>query len=414
MISSNRVVVTGMGVVAPNGIGLDAFWDSLIHCKSGIGPITLFDTADVPLKIAGEVKNFNLRDYFGNNCKPHRLARQTQLGLAACQMAVENAGLTKGMMQQSTPLPLYMGICSAGVDVTEQAMQSVLTRGASRVRPHIVGSCQPHAIGAALVQMLGVQCSVHTVSSACPSGLDAVAEAAKMIKDGRSDYVIVGAADSPLNISTVASFCAAGIPSLATDFVPAEISRPFDAKRSGVVLSEGAAFVVLERLDSALARGAEFFAEVIGGATVTDLLGAEMGMDGLYHSMDLAMKNAGIRPEDVDYICANACSDPDGDIAELHWVKTLFGEMAYQIPVSSIRGVTGHPLAVAGLFQVIACALMMKYQKIVPTANLHFPDTACDLDHVPLIAQSAEISQTLANGHGMGGENTTLVMKRNQ
>ena len=411
MESNNRVVVTGMGIVAPNGIGLDAYWDSLITCKSGVGPITLFDSSDIPLKIAGEVRNFDLRDYFGKDCKPHRLARQTQLALVACKMALAHAGFTEDLLRKESPLLLVMGICSGAVDITEQAKEILMTRGAARVRPHIVGSCQPHAIGAALVQLLGVQTSVTTISAACPSGLDAVAAAARLIRDGRTDMVIVGSADSPLNASTVASFCAAGIPSISTDFSPEGISRPFDAKRSGVVLSEGAGFLVLERLDSALSRGAESYIEILSGATVTDAPGIG-GMDGLFHSMTMAMINAGISPSQIDYICANACSDPAGDKAETEWIKKLFGDRAYQIPLSSVRGVTGHPLAAAGMFQVIACALMMKHQTIIPTANLQNPDPECDLDYVPLEARSAKITIALANGHGMGGENSTVIMKR--
>lgn len=410
MDTQTRVVVTGMGVVAPNGIGLDAFWDSLIHCKSGIGPITLFDVTDYPLKIAGEIKGFDLRDYFGNTCKPNRLGRQTQLGLVACKMAVEDAGLTKELLKGRGPLHLVVGICSAAADIIESAKEIIMTRGADRVRPYMVGACQPHAISAAMVQLLDVQTSVTTISSACPSGLDAVALAAKMIKDQKTDMVIVGAADSPLSNTGVAGFAAAGIPSRSTDFPPGEISRPFDAKRSGVVLSEGAGFLVLERLDSALARGAQPLMEIAGGATVTDTPGVS-GMEGLFHSMDMAMTNAGVYPDQVDYICANACSDVGGDQAEVQWVKKLFGKRSYQIPISSIRGVTGHPLAAAGVFQVISCALMMKNQMIVPTANLRNSDSECDLDHVALSARSTRVTVAMANGHGMGGENSTLIMK---
>ncbi len=409
MDTQNRVVVTGLGIVAPNGIGLDAFWDSLIHCKSGIGLITRFDVSDYPLKIAGEVKNFVLKDYLPD-CKPNRLARQTQLGLVACKMAVENAGLTKELLQRDGPLQLVVGICSAAADIIESAKEIIMTRGADRVRPYMVGACQPHAISAAMVQLLGVQVSVTTISAACPSGLDAVATAAKMIKDGEVDIVVVGATDSPLSNTGVAGFAAAGIPSLSVDFPPEEISRPFDAKRSGVVISEGAGFVVLERMDSALARGAEPVMEIIGAATVTDTPGIS-GMEGLFHSMKMAMVNAGVYPAQIDYICANACSDSAGDRAEVEWIKKLFGPQAYQMPISSIRGVTGHPLAAAGMFQTIACALMMKHQKIIPTANLRVPDPNCDLDHVPLHPRATKVNIAMANGHGMGGENSTLIMK---
>jgi len=409
MGASNRVVVTGMGIVAPNGIGLDAFWDSLIHCKSGIGPITLFDTTDYPLKIAGEIRNFNLRDYFGRDCKPSRLARQTQLALPAFKMAIEDAGLTKEMMEGSGPLPLVVGICSAGADIIEQAKETIMTRGTHRVRP-LIGACQPHAISAALVQLLGIQTSVLTISSACPSALDAVAIAAKKIRDGEADLLIVGAADSPINNTGVAGFAAAGIPSLSTNFPPEEISRPFDVKRSGVVISEGAGFFVMERLDSALARGATPYMEILGGATITDRPDSEL-MDGMFFTMKTALANAGVYPDQVDYICANAVSDLLGDRAETNMIKKLFGDGAYRIPISSVRGVTGHPLAPAGMFQLIACALAMKYQLIPPTANLTQPDPECDLDYVPLKPRKAKIGIALANGHGMGAENSTLVMK---
>lgn len=409
--ASHRVVVTGMGVVSPCGIGLEPFWDSLVNCKSAIGPITHFDTTAIPLKIAGQVKDFDLRDYFGNDFKPHRLARQTQFGMVACKMALEDAAVTRDMLSNSVPVSLVMGICSAGVDVTEEAMETIIKRGPRKVRPHIVGSCQPHAISAAVVQMMGVQTSVHTISSACPSGLDAVLEAARMIRDGRNDFIIVGAADSPLNLSTVASFCAAGIPSISNDFPPEKTSRPFDAKRSGAVLGEGAAFLILERLDTALARDAEIYMEILSGATVTDLPGEE-GMEGLYHSMGGAMDNSGVRPEDVDYICANAVGAPHGDRAEVEWIKKRFGDIAYRIPISSIRGVMGHPLAPAGIFQMVACAQMIQHQQIVPTANLTYPDPYCDLDFVPLHARMAKIDIAMANGHGMGGENTSLLIER--
>jgi 3-oxoacyl-[acyl-carrier-protein] synthase II len=407
--AQNRVVVTGMGVVAPNGIGLDAFWDSLINCKSGIGPITLFDVSDYPLKIAGEIKNFNLRDFFGRDCKPSRLARQTQLALPAFRMAIEDAGLTRDMLNGTDPLPLIVGICSSGADIIEQAKETIMTRGTHRVRP-LIGACQPHAISAALVQYLGVQTSVLTISSACPSALDAVTAAAKKIRNGEADLLIVGAADSPINNTGIAGFAAAGIPSLSTDLPPGEISRPFDLKRSGVVISEGAGFFVMERLDSALARGATPYMEIVGGATITDRPGSEL-MDGMFFTMKAALANAGLYPEQIDYICANATSDPLGDKAETELIKKLFGPRAYQIPISSVRGVTGHPLAPAGMFQMIACALAMKHQLIPPTANLTHPDPKCDLDYVPLEPRKARIGVALANGHGMGAENSTVVMR---
>lgn len=404
-----RVVVTGMGVVSPCGIGLEAFWDSLINCKSGIGPITLFDVTNYPLKIAGEVRDFDLRDYMDTACKSYRLARQTQLALVAFKQVMEHSGLVKEAIDR--PLALVLGISSGGADIIEKAKEIIMTKGADRVRPYMVGACQPHAIGAALVQYFGIQSSVTTVSEACPSGLEAVVMATKMIQDGRADFVVVGGSDSPLSNTGIAGFAAAGIPSLSNDFPPEEVSRPFDAKRSGVVLSEGAGFLVLERLDSALARGATPYMEILGGATISDTPKAD-NMEGLLHSMNMAMRNAGIYPDQVDYICANAVSDSVGDKVETALIKKCFGPRAYQLPVSSIRGVVGHALSAAGMFQLITCALIMKHQLISPTANLHYPDPECDLDYVPLVPRKAKVNIALANSHGIGGENCTVIVKR--
>lgn len=411
MISSNRVVVTGMGIVSPCGIGLDAYWDSLINCKSGIGPITLFDTEGFPLKIAGEVKNFDLRDHLIGNCKPHRLARQTKLGLAACQMAIDDAKICEYLFQLNVPIPIVLGISSSCVDVIEQVKEIVMTRGASRVRPYMAGACQPFSIGAAIAQYFKFQSSITTISAACPSGLDAVATATQKIRNGSTDIAIVGAADSPLNIPTMAAFVKAGLPSLTDVFPPEAVSRPFDAKRSGVVLSEGAGFLVLERLDSALARGVDPIAEIAGGSTVTDT--PEGGnMSGLLFAMHSALANSGVGPEQVDYICANATSDKAGDAMETQLIKQVFGARARSIPISSIRGVMGHGLSPAGISQVIACALSMKKNVIVPTANLTDPDDECDLDYVPLQPRHGTINVALANAHGLGGENSALVIKR--
>jgi len=406
----SRVVVTGMGIVAPTGVGLDAFWDSLLTCKSGIGPITLFDITNFSLKIGGEVTGFDLRHYFKGS-KPKRLARQTQLALVACQMAIQHAGLSKEKLQSDGRLPMVLGISSGGTDVIAKGMEIVLTRGPDKVRPYMVGACQPHAIGAALVQHLGIQAAVTTISEACPSGLDAVLIAANMIRAGQTDIVIAGGADSPLNSAAVAGFTAAGFPSLSTAFPPEEISRPFDAKRTGVVLSEGAAFLVLERLDSALARGATPYMEIMGGAMVTDTPCAEK-MDGLLQAMNIALSNSGLYPKQIDYVCANAFGDPAGDQIETEWIKQCLGPRAHQIPVSSIRGVLGHALSAAGMSQLVTCALMMQNDMVIPTANLHFPDPECDLDHVPLKPRKARINVAIANSHGIGGENGSLIMKR--
>lgn len=410
MGASNRVVVTGMGVVSPCGIGLDAFWDSLIHCKSGIGPITRFDASDFPVKIAGEVKNFDMRDYFGRQCRPHRFSHQTQFGLVACQMAFEQAGLTTEMLKKYESIPVMMGVASSATHLVEHGIEVLNKRGAENT-PLTVRGIPPAATAGALSQVFGFQVSATTISSCCPSGLDAVGDAVKLIQDGRSDLVVAGAVDSYVTPITVAGFAAVRLTSSSVDFPPEQICRPFDLKRSGAVFSEGSGFVVLERLDSALARGATPLMEIVAGARFTDPAG-ENEFVGMYKSMDAALKNAGIYPHQVDYICANAISDVAMDVLEINMIKRVFGECAYRIPVSSLRGVVGHALASAGLMQMVACALAMKHQLIPPTANLTHPDPSCDLDHVPLIPRKAKVDIAIANSHGMAAENTTLVMKK--
>jgi len=400
-----------MGVVAPNGIGLDAFWDSLIHCKSGIGPITRFDASEFPVKIAGEVKGFDLRDYFGSKCRPHRYSHQTQFGLAACKMALEHAGLDTEWLQTHESIPVMLGAAASAGHLFEDVGDVLKMRGPKKV-PLTVRGFPPAATAGAISQVFDFQISATTISSCCPSGLDAVDEAVKLIREGRSDLVLAGAVDSYVTPVTVAAFSAVNLTSSSTDFPPEEVCRPFDKKRSGAVFSEGSGFVVLERLDSALARGATPLMEILAGARFTDPAGGENGFVGMRKSMDGALKNAGIYPEQVDYICANAISDPEMDLQEIEMIKRVFGKQAYCMPVSSIRGVLGHALASAGLMQMVACALAMEHQLIPPTANLTDPDPACDLDHVPLVPRRAKVDIAIANSHGMAAENTTLVMKR--
>lgn len=405
-----RVVVTGMGVVAPNGIGLDAFWDSLINCKSGIGPITHFDASDFPVKIAGEVKNFDMRDYFGKDCRPHRYSNQTQFGLVACKQALEQAGLTPEFLKQFESVPVMLGVASSANHLIEYNAE-VLSRKGPHKMPLNVRAFPPAATAGAISHFFGFQISATTISSCCPSGLDAVCEAAKLIREGRSDLVVAGAVDSYITPVTVASFSAIRLNSSTSDFSPEEVCRPFDKKRTGVVFSEGAGFLVLERLDSALARGATPLMEIVAGARFTDSVDGG-DLDGMYRSMDVALKNAGIYPTQVDYICANCQGHPEMDPLEIKMIKKVFGEHAYRIPVSSIRGVMGHALASAALMQLVACALAMKHQLIPPTANLTDPDPECDLDHVPLIPRRAKVNVAIVNSHGMVAENSTLVVKR--
>lgn len=398
-----------MGVVAPNGIGLEAFWDSLIHCKSGIGPITRFDATDFPVKIAGEVKDFDLRDYFGPKCRPHRYSNQTQFGLVACKQALEQAGLTPEQLAKEDSIPIVLGIASSANHLIEKNAKILNEKGPHKM-PMNVRGFPPAATAEAISRFFGFQISPTTISSCCPSGLDAVNEGARLIRDGRSDLVIAGAVDSYITPVTVASFHAIRLNSSASDVPPEEVCRPFDKNRSGVVFAEGSGFLILEREESAKARGARPLMEILGGARFTDAPEGS-GLDGLYKSMEASLRESAVYPDQIDYICANCQGHPEMDPLEIKMIKRLFGSHAYRIPVTSIRGVMGHALASAALMQLIACAQAMENQLIPPTANLTDADPECDLDHVPLTPRKGRIGTALINSHGMAAENSTLIVR---
>ena len=408
--SHTKVVVTGMGVVSPIGIGVNEFWDALINGKSGIGPISSFETTGYPVKIAGEVRDFDLRHYLGPQIRPHHYSRQTQMGLVACNFALEQAGLSPDLLRNHGTMPLVMGVASSATHLVEEGVAAVQKRGPQRT-PLTIQYIPPAATAGAIAEVFGLNISSTTISSCCPSGLDAIYEASQLIRHGRADRVLVGAADSYVTPITVAGFAAIKLTTPNTSFPPEEVCRPFDRQRSGVVFSEGAGFLVLERLDSALARGATPLMEVLGGARYTDDAGIDL-MGGLSKSMDGALKNAGLMPNQVDYICTNAQGHPEMDALEAQMIRKVFGADTDHIPASSIRGGMGHALAASAVMQAITCAMIMKHQRIPPTKNLDDPDPQCRLNHVMGRDCRTKVDIAIANSHGMASENSTMVVKR--
>ncbi len=405
-----KVVVTGLGVVSPSGIGVHAYWRSLVECRSGIGPITRFDATDYPVKVAGEVQDLDMRESFGRECRPHRFSRQAQMAAVACKEALEQAGLAGERLRDFGTVPVVVGVSSSSTHIVEHGMKVVRERGPLHT-PLTIRAYPPAATAGALAQLFGFSASCTTISSCCPSGLDAVCEAMRMIQDGRSDLVVAGATDSYVSPMTVAGFAAIGLNSRSNAYPPEEISRPFDRGRTGAVFSEGAGFLILERLGHALGRGAKPLMEVVSGARFTDQAGEEE-LGGLARSMQQALRNGGLLPGQVDYICADAASQPTLDVAEARMINRVFGEGTMRIPVSSIRGVTGHALAAAALMQLVAIQQVFERQVIFPTANLTDPDPACALQHVQYRALKARVNVALANSRGMAKENSTLVVRR--
>ena len=410
MIRQNRVVVTGMGILAPNGIGIDAFWGSLIAGRSGIGPITLFDASDFKSRIAGEVKNFNPLDYIEPEFKPKRMARHTQFAYAAAMMALKDAGLDLKNLDLPSPTPVMIGVSTSAIDVIESVYLAVRENGPNRVPTTSSAASIPQAAANTIADRIGFSAHATTVSSACPSGLDALADASALIRSGAAEVAIAGGADAPITALTMASFIASGLSSVRNS-EPEKASRPFDLERDSGVISEGGGVFVLENLERAQARGARIYLEIGGYGKQRDRDQALPG-SGLEDSMNLALANANCTPVDVDYISAYGPSHPVLDAVEIEAIRKVFGQSAYSIPVSSIKGVTGNPLAAGGPFQVAACALTFRDQLIPPTANYEIADPNCDLDFVPNRARKAKVDCALVNVRGIGGSASSLVVNR--
>ena len=409
MKKRNRAVVTGMGALAPNGTGLKAFWRSLIAGESGIGPITLFDPSGHRTRIAGEVKDFDPLDYMPAKWKPKRMARHTQLAFAATQMALRNANYDPASESDSV-LPVCIGVSTSALDVIERGFYELQERGPRRVNSGVVSNCQPQAAAHLIAQKLGVETQAITVSSACPSGIDAIAMAVDRVRLGEVEIAIGGGADAPVTPLTMASFASAGLSSFA-NAEPKRASRPYDQGSDSGVISEGAGVVVIESAEHAMARGANIFLEITGYATQMDH-DPEAPFIGLEQTMRLALANACRQPQEVDYICSYGPGHPVLDLAESKVIRRVFGEQAERVPISSIKGVTGNPLSAAGPFQLIACALAFQHNLIPPTANHETPLAGCELDFVPHKARKALLRCALINVRGLGGGNSSMVVER--
>lgn len=410
MAKRNRVVVTGMGVIAPNGTGLKEFWRTLVAGESGIGPITLFDAEGFKSRIAGEVKGFDPLNYMPAQWKPKRMGRHTQFAYAATQMALRDAHFDPKVDKLTSVLPVCIGVSSSAFDVIEHGARELVGRGAQRINSSMVRNCQPQAAALLIAQKLGVQTHASTISSACNSGIDAVASAASMIRSTDIEMAIAGGADAPVTPLAMASLASAGLSSFANSN-PSGASRPYDMNSDSGVISEGAGVVILENLNDALARGAKLYLEITGYAAQMDS-DPDDPFDGLEATMRLAMANAGRDVREIDYICSYGPGHPVLDAAEARMIRRVFAPEAAHVPVSSIKGVTGNPLSAAGPMQLISCALAFQEGLIPPTANHESPLPGCELDFVPGKARKALLNCALINVRGLGGGNSSMVVER--
>ncbi len=407
-----RVVITGMGAITPLGHSPQELWSNLLAGKSGIGPVTMFDASNYKTRIAAEVKRFDPTKYVDSK-DARRMGRATLFALGAAREAMNDAGIN-GNFNEDPRAGVLLGTALGGFVEAIEAHNSFLEKGHERVSPFLAAVILPNMPAFYVANYYRARGYNSTVVTACAAGTHAVGAAAEVIRRGDADIMITGGADAIISEIVFAAFGVMRAMSTRNDD-PEHASRPFDKNRDGFVVGEGSAILVLEKLESALARGARIYAEVLGYATNSDayhFAAPDPQAIGATRVMQDAMKNAGITVDDVDYINAHGTSTPLNDAGETLAIKTVFGERAYQIPISSTKSMLGHSMGAAGAFEAVACTMTVHDQKIHPTANYETPDPACDLDYVPNQSRDTMVDVVLSNSFGLGGQNACLVLGR--
>ncbi len=409
---ARRVVITGLGVIAPNGIGKEAFWTAATAGKSGIGPITRFDASEFPTQIAGEVNDFDPTEFLEAK-EARRTDRFSQLGIAASLLAVQDAGL-KLEREDCHRIGVFLGAAAAGLGYAQAQYDTFLEKGYRRINPHIIYAAFSDACAGNISLNLGLKGPSTTIAAACASGAAAIGLGFQAIHSGEADVVLAGGADAPVTSMIVASYCSASALSTRNK-EPERASRPFCMDRDGFVLAEGGGIVVLEALERAIMRGARIYAEVSGfGMTCDSYHMTQSAPEGeeAARAIRLALKEAKTEPQTVDYLNAHGTSTPINDRVETMVIKKVFGDHAYNLPVSSIKSMIGHTHGACGGIETIACALAIESQIIPPTINYDKPDPECDLDYVPNRARRGRVNVVLKTSFGFGGKNAALVLKR--
>jgi len=408
-----RVVITGVGVVTPIGIGKEAYWDSLKNGRSGAGLLSFFDTADYPCKIDAEVKNFQPEDFIEDKKSIRRMDRFTQFAFCAADMAIRDAGLDTFKMDPDR-VGVIVGTGIGGLSTIEEEHAVLRDRGVRRVSPFLIPKLISNMAPGEIAIRWGFTGPNYAVSSACSTANHAIGDSLRMLRYGDADVIVTGGAEAAITPLGFAGFCAARTLSTRND-APEKASRPFDKDRDGFVMGEGSGVVVLETLEHAVARGAKIYAELAGyGAT-----------DDAYHitaphpegtsavkAMQRALVDADVKPENIQYVNAHGTSTNLNDKTETKALKLVFGEHAKKLAISSTKSMTGHLLGAAGAIELIATVLCMQNSLAHPTINYETPDPECDLDYVPNKARPMNIDAALSNSLGFGGHNAVLVVKK--
>ncbi|AJK64842.1 beta-ketoacyl-ACP synthase II [Bacillus velezensis] len=412
-MSKKRVVVTGLGALSPLGNDAETSWKNAIGGVSGIGPITRVESDEYPAKVAAELKDFNIENYMDKK-EARKMDRFTQYAVVAAKMAVQDAGLN--ITDEIAPrVGVWVGSGIGGLETLESQFEIFLTKGPRRVSPFFVPMMIPDMATGQISIALGAKGVNSCTVTACATGTNSIGDAFKVIQRGDADAMITGGTEAPLTRMSFAGFSANK--ALSTNPDPKTASRPFDKNRDGFVMGEGAGIVVLEELEHALARGAKIYGEIVGYGSTGDayhITAPAQDGEGGARAMQEAIKDAGIKPEEIDYINAHGTSTYYNDKYETKAIKTVFGDHAYKLAVSSTKSMTGHLLGAAGGIEAIFSVMAIKDSIIPPTINIETPDEECDLDYVPDKAREQDVNIVLSNSLGFGGHNATLIFKKYQ
>ena len=411
--TERRVVITGMGAVTPIGNTVDAFWQNLIAGQCGIGPITQFDASAYDTKIAGEVKNLDASGAFPSPKEIRRTDRFTQFGVYAAHQALLDSGMDLSKLN-TDEIGAFIGSGIGGLHTTEEQHKVLLAKGPGRVSPFMIPMLILNMASGMFSMYYKLRGPNVATCSACATSTHAIGEAWRTIKMGDAQAIFAGGCESTIVPLGIAGFCAMRAMSTRNDD-PLHASRPFDKERDGFVMGEGSGVLCLEELEHAKKRGAKIYAELVGYGNTADanhITAPAPGGEGAARCMKMALRNAGLNPTDIAYNNAHGTSTPQGDVCETQAIKTVFGDHARKVAVSSTKGATGHMLGAAGAVETIACVLAIKNNLIPPTINLQVPDPDCDLDYVPNTARPATVNAIVNNSFGFGGHNASVIAKK--
>ena len=412
-MNGKRVVVTGLGAITPIGTGKDDFWSALIAGKNGISKITRFDASDLSARIAGEVPDFDPAQYIDKK-ELKRMDRYTQFALAAAKLTLEDSKLDINAIDGDRA-GVFIGSGIGGMETLHNQYEKVFTKGASRISPFFIPMAITNMAAGNVAIAFNLRGACECIVTACASATNAIGDSFHLIQRGDADLMFAGGSEAAISPAGVAGFAA--MKALCADHNddPAHASRPFDKNRSGFIMGEGAGIILLEELEHAKNRGAHIYAEIVGYGRNDDAYHITTPAPGgitQAKCMKLALDDAGLKPEDIDYINAHGTSTQFNDKGETEAIKNLFGEHAYKIPVSSTKSMTGHMLGAAGGVEAIATVLSIENNKVHPTINYETQDEGLDLNYVPNVAQDHEVNAAISNSFGFGGHNACVVFKR--